>query len=102
MGVSFLQSLYDSPGPFASVYLDMRRATEDAPKVIELRWRALHRELAEQGTPAATVEAIDRVVAEENTQRESGTLAVFAADGEVVHFDLLPGQPRAELARYAP
>ncbi|GAB3968591.1 Vms1/Ankzf1 family peptidyl-tRNA hydrolase [Actinoallomurus acanthiterrae] len=102
MDVTFLKSLYDIPGPFASVYLDMRRATEDAAKVIELRWRALHRELVEQGTPAATVEAIERVVAEENIQRESGTLAVFAADGEAVHSEVLSGTPRAELARYAP
>jgi Bacterial archaeo-eukaryotic release factor family 2 len=102
MDVTFLKSLYDSSGPFASVYLDMSRTTEDAPKLIELRWRALQRELSDQGTPPATIEAIERVVAEENTQRESGTLAVFAADGEVVHYEALPGTARAELARYAP
>jgi hypothetical protein len=102
MDVTFLKSLYDSPGPFASVYLDMRRAREDAPKVIELRRRARQRELAEQGAPPATIEAIARIVDEENTRRESGTLAVFAAGGEAVHYEVLPGAPLAELARYAP
>lgn len=102
MDVTYLKPLYDRPGPFASVYIDMRRTTEDAPKVIELRWRARQRELVDQGTPPETVEALDRIVAEENTQRESGTLAAFAAGGEVVHHELLPGPTLAELARYAP
>jgi hypothetical protein len=102
MDVSFLKSLYDSPGPFASVYLDMRRMTEDAPKVIKLHRRARQRELADQGAPPATIEALVRLVDEENTRRDSGTLVAFAADGEVVHYEVLPGQPRVELARYAP
>lgn len=102
MDVTFLKPLYDRPGPFASVYLDMRRTTEDAPKVIELRWRALQRELADHGAPAETIAAIGRVVAEENRQRESGTLAVFASGGEVAHYELLGGDPRAEIGVYAP
>jgi hypothetical protein len=102
MDVSFLKSLYGRSGPFASVYLDMRRTSEEAPKVIELRWRALRRDLAEQGAPNETVEAIGRVVARENRQRESGTLAAFAAGGEIAHYEVLPGPPRAERARYAP
>ncbi|MEV5711577.1 hypothetical protein [Actinoallomurus sp. NPDC052274] len=102
MDVSFLKSLYDSPGPFASVYLDIRRITEDAPKAIELRRKARQRELADQGAPASMIEAMVRLVDEENTRRESGTLAMFAADGEVVHHEVLPGAPRVELAKYAP
>jgi hypothetical protein len=102
MDVSFLKSLYDRPGPFASAYLDMRRAMEEAPKVIELRWRALRRDLVEQGAPGDTVEAIERLVERENRQRESGTLAAFAAGGEIAHHEMLPGPPRAELARFAP
>ncbi|MFL6052165.1 MAG: Vms1/Ankzf1 family peptidyl-tRNA hydrolase [Actinoallomurus sp.] len=102
MDVTFLKSLYDSSGPFASVYLDIRRITEDAPKAIELRRRARQRELVEQGTPPAMIEAMVRLVDEENAQRESGTLAMFAAGGEVVHYEVLPGEPRVELAHYAP
>jgi Bacterial archaeo-eukaryotic release factor family 2 len=102
MDVSFLKSLYDRPGPFASAYLDMGRAMEEAPKVIELRWRALRRDLDEQGAPGHTVEAIERLVERENRQRESGTLAVFASDGEIAHHEMLPGAPRAELSRFAP
>lgn len=102
MDVSFLKPLYDRSGPFASVYLDMGRAMEEASKVIGLRWRALRGELAEQGAPDETAEAIGRLVARENRQRESGTLAVFASAGEIAHHELLRGPPRAERARYAP
>lgn len=102
MDVTFLRPLYDRPGPFASVYLDMRRATEDAPKVIALRWRALRRELAGQGATPDTIEAIGRIVEEENHRRDTGTLAVFASDGKVAWYDVLPGPTRAEMAVYAP
>lgn len=102
MDLTFLKPLYDRPGPFASAYVDMRRTTEDASKVIELRWRARQRELVEQGAPAETIEAIGRVVAEEDRRRDSGTLAVFASGGEIAHYEVLAGEPRAEMAVYAP
>ncbi|MCO5993248.1 baeRF2 domain-containing protein [Actinoallomurus rhizosphaericola] len=101
MDLSFLKSLYDSSGPFASVYLDIRRITEDAPKAIELRRKARQRELADQGAPPAMIEAMARLVDEENGRRESGTLAMFAADGEVVHHEVLQGPPPVEVALYS-
>lgn len=100
MDLSFLRALYDRPGPFASVYLDMRRT--EASRALEVRRHVRCKELADQGAPPETIEAVERVVREEKEQRESGCLAVFASGGEVVHSALLDGPPRAESARYAP
>ncbi|MDN3352175.1 hypothetical protein [Actinomadura sp. DC4] len=97
MDLLFLRALYDHPGPFASVYLDMRRT--EASRTVEARWHARRRELAGQGAPPETVEAIERVVRDE---REPGCLAVFATGDEVVYAKVLDGPPRAESARYAP
>jgi hypothetical protein len=100
MDLSFLRTLYDRPGPFASVYLDMRRM--EAPRAIEVRWHVRCKELADQGAPPETIEAIERVVRDEKERRESGCLAVFACGDEVAYTALLEGPPSAELARYAP
>jgi Bacterial archaeo-eukaryotic release factor family 2 len=100
MDLSFLRALYERPGPFASVYLDMRRT--EASRTVEVCRHVRCKELADQGAPPETVEAVERVVQDEKERRESGCLAVFASGGEVVHSALLDGPPRAESARYAP
>jgi hypothetical protein len=102
MNLSFLKPLYDRHGPFASVYLDMRRTDEEAARAIEVRWHARRKELADQGTPAETIDAVESVVRDVRDGRESGCLAVFAAGGEVAHRELMTGEPRADLARYSP
>jgi release factor family 2 len=100
MDLSFLRALYDRPGPFATVYLDMRRT--EAPRVVEVRRHVQRKELADQGAPPETIAAVERVVGDEKERRESGCLTVFASGGEVVYAALLDGPPREELARYAP
>jgi hypothetical protein len=100
MDLSFLRALYDRPGPFASVYLDMRHT--EASRTIEVRRHVRCKELADQGAPPETIEAVERVVRDEKEQRESGCLVVFASGGEVVYSVLLDGPPGTEPARYAP
>lgn len=89
MDLSFLKSLYERPGPYASVYADLSRTTEDASKAAELRWRALREELEGQGTPPDTLHAIEQTIEEELRDRRSEGLAIFAADGEVLHMERL-------------
>ena len=89
MDLSFLKSLYERPGPYASVYADLSRTTEDASKAAELRWRALREELEGQGTPPDTLHAIEQTIEEELWDRRSEGLAIFAADGEVLHMERL-------------
>ncbi|MFA1547803.1 baeRF2 domain-containing protein [Actinomadura chokoriensis] len=102
MDLAFLKTLYQRPGPYATVYADLTRTTEDAAKAAELRWRALHADLEDQNTPKPTLRAIDRTIEEELALRRSEGIVVFAADGEVVHTERLPGPPRATRATLAP
>ncbi|MQY06190.1 baeRF2 domain-containing protein [Actinomadura macrotermitis] len=102
MDLSFLKPLYRRPGPYATVYADLTRTAEDAAKATGLRWRALRADLEAQRAPAETLHAIEEVVAEELAERRSEGLVLFAADGEVVHAERLPGPPRADLAHVGP
>jgi antitoxin (DNA-binding transcriptional repressor) of toxin-antitoxin stability system len=100
MDLSFLRALYDRPGPFASVYLDMRRT--ESPRAVEVRRHVRCKELADQGAPPETIGAVERVVQDEKEQRESGFLAVFACGREVAYSVLLDGPASSVPARYAP
>ncbi|MFB4304456.1 Vms1/Ankzf1 family peptidyl-tRNA hydrolase [Actinomadura sp. NTSP31] len=102
MELSFLKTLYQRPGPYASVYADLTRTTEDASKAAELRWRALRADLEAQHAPAATLRAVEQAVLDEMALRRSEGFVIFAADGEVVHRDRLPGPPRVPHATVAP
>src|SRR4051812_22252559 len=102
MELSFLRPLYERPGPYASVYVDLTRETEETPKAPELRWRAVREELAEQDVPPDTLRAVADTVRQELDNRWSGGLVVFAARGEVVLSQRLEEAPRRPLARVAP
>jgi hypothetical protein len=102
MELSFLRPLYERPGPYASVYADLTRTTEEVPKIPELRWRALREELAAQDVAPETRRAIEDAVERELDQRWSGGLAVFAAHGEMVLSERLPAAPRRPLAHAGP
>ncbi|HEX7745873.1 MAG TPA: Vms1/Ankzf1 family peptidyl-tRNA hydrolase [Micromonosporaceae bacterium] len=102
MELSFLRPLYARPGPWASVYLDASRDTEDAAAAIELRWRALREHLAEQGAEPATVDALDLALRRHEPWPGEYGLAAFATDGTVIQTEYLPAPPRKDLADYGP
>lgn len=102
MDLAFLKTLYERPGPYASVYADLTRTTEDAVKAVELRWRALRADLEDQNTPEDTLRAVERAIDEEIVMRRSEGVVVFAADGEVVHRERLDGPPRTPRATLGP
>lgn len=102
MDLSFLKTLYQHPGPFASVYADLTRTTEDASKAVELRWRALRADLEARHAPQGMLRAIEQTIDEEILARRSEGLVIFAADGEVLHADRLPGPPRDPRASLGP
>jgi hypothetical protein len=100
MDLSFIRALYDCPGPFASVYLDMRRT--EAPRAVEVRLHVRCKELADQGAPPETIVVVERVAREEKERPSFGCLAVFASGGEVAYSAMLDGSAREEPARFAP
>lgn len=106
MRLHFLQPLYETEGPYVSVYLNVSRDAEDAPKAIGLRWRAAREDLEGQGADAATLDAVERTVGEAGGRGETPVgpqgQAVFAAGGRVVLNELLPEPPRRTIARFSP
>jgi hypothetical protein len=99
MDLGFLRPLYDRSGPFASVYLDASRDTEDGAAAVELRWRGLRERM---GAPPETLDALDRAISEHTPGVGRYGLAVFGAGGEIVLVEHLPAPPRTELAVYGP
>ncbi|MEE4590563.1 hypothetical protein V2J94_01400 [Streptomyces sp. DSM 41524] len=84
MDVGFLKPLFDRPGPWAGVYMDTSRSTEDAPRRRRLRERFVADQLTGQGADRATCDAVVERLAGEQWARASAGRALFATDGEVV------------------
>jgi len=106
MDVTFLGSVTDHPGPFATVCADVTHTTENADTELDLRVRALADRLAEQGAPEPVVEAVRGRLLEGNEGGEAGTYrgrAVVAGPDGTVLFDApLAAAPRAESAEWSP
>ncbi|MGW6390971.1 baeRF2 domain-containing protein [Streptomyces sp. NPDC055103] len=94
-----LRTLCETPGPIASVYLQLepRPQREDDAR---LRWRTLARQLSGKGADEDTIAALTRRV--DAALPGTGTLAAFAAAGELRHSTILPGDGHADLAVHAP
>src|SRR3954451_15697370 len=106
MDVSFLEPVFSSPGPYATVCADVTHTTENADTELDLRVRAMAERLGEQGAPEAVVEAVRGRLLEGNDGGDAGTLrgraVVVAADGSVGLDQPLTGAPREEVAEWSP
>ncbi|WP_326558706.1 baeRF2 domain-containing protein [Micromonospora sp. NBC_01796] len=102
MELSFLRPIYARPGPWASVYLDASRDSQDARPALDLRWRALRERLAQQRADPATVAALDSVVRGHDPMAGDYGIAAFATDGEVVLTEYLSAPPLKDIAANGP
>lgn len=102
MDLAFLNPLYEHPGPWASVYVDTSRHTEDTPHERHLTARALSRELAGQGADEATCGAVREALEELEHSSEPHGRAIFARAGEVVLDPPLARAPLRDSAHWAP
>ncbi|WP_369213185.1 baeRF2 domain-containing protein [Streptomyces flavofungini] len=84
MQLSFLQPLFDRPGPWATVYFDTAQNDEAGAKRRELSVREACRELEGQGADAATVEAAREALSRIGPADDPAGRVIFAAGGEVV------------------
>ncbi|MFG3073855.1 Vms1/Ankzf1 family peptidyl-tRNA hydrolase [Streptomyces sp. NPDC048225] len=84
MDLAFLHPLYEHQGPWASVYVDLSRHTEDTAHERELTAAAVARELAEQGADDATCQAVRKAVDELRHASDPHGRALFACAGQVV------------------
>lgn len=99
MRLDLLSRLYAGPGPYAAVYLDTTSAVEDAARQIELRWRGLRANLAEQGADQETLAAMDDVVGTDHGAGDGQV--VIAAHGRVLLNQWLPHPPRRDVADWS-
>lgn len=99
MKLDFLHTVYALPPPYASLYIETARSTEDAFKAVELRWRRARESLGAAGADAATLDAMERIVTDPD--RAAPGCAVFAAGGRVGYTEPLPGPP-PPLAEWTP
>src|SRR4051794_41942290 len=74
MDVSFLESVFAAPGPYATVCADVTHTTENADTELDLRVRAVAEKLTQQGAPDEVVEAVRGRLLEGNDGGEAGTL----------------------------
>ncbi|MFE3324374.1 hypothetical protein [Streptomyces sp. NPDC059176] len=84
MELGFLKPLFEHPGPWASVYIDTSRATEDAAKRQELRERSVASQLIEAGADGYTTRAVMDRLAQEPVSGAPPGRALFAAGAEVL------------------
>src|SRR3954462_130913 len=106
MDVSFLETVFSAPGPYATVCAAVTHTTENADTELDLRVRAVAEKLTEQGAPEAVVEAVRGRLLEGTEGGAAGTwrgrAVIAAADGSVVLDQPLVDSPRQELAEWAP
>ncbi|MEO3749391.1 Vms1/Ankzf1 family peptidyl-tRNA hydrolase [Streptomyces sp. B6B3] len=97
MKLAHLSPLLHRPGPWASVYFDTTRTTEDGARQQELRARGTRDRLAEDGADPATREAVYRALVD--LEPRTPGRALFATGGEVV-LDTPLGGPTPESLSY--
>ena len=106
MDVTFLGSVTDHPGPFATVCADVTHTTENADNELDLRVRALLARLSEQGAPESVLEAVRGRLTEGNDGGEAGTYrgraVVAGPDGTILLDAPLAAAPRTETAEWSP
>ncbi|UQA96935.1 baeRF2 domain-containing protein [Streptomyces halobius] len=92
MELGFLKPLFDRLGPWASVYIDTTRATEDAQSRQKLRTRSVASQLIDAGSDPYTCRAVTDRLAHEPASGAPPGRALFAAGAEVV-LDIPLGVP---------
>ncbi|MER5310847.1 hypothetical protein ABT034_23995 [Streptomyces sp. NPDC002773] len=84
MDLDFLKPLLGHPGPWASVFIETSRATEEGAKIQKLRGRAVLGHLVDEGADPATLRAVAARLAAEPASGAPPGRALFATAGEVV------------------
>ncbi|GGW79087.1 baeRF2 domain-containing protein [Streptomyces caelestis] len=103
MDLAFLHPLYEHSGPWASVYVDTSRHTEDTPHERQLTAQAMARQLADQGADEATCRAVRSAIEDLGHSSEPHGRALFARAGEVVLDPPLARPPQGgDWAEWAP
>ncbi|MCB5909256.1 baeRF2 domain-containing protein [Streptomyces pinistramenti] len=103
MRLSLLRPVIDRPGPWISVYADASYRAEDAAGQQELSAKAVTDRLFELGADEATCGAVHEalVTPARGESAANRGRALFAANGEVVLDQRLPGRPTGPFATWS-
>lgn len=99
MDTARLRDLVSAEGPFASVYFDDTHATEDAAKLLDLRWRELREELSAQGADRPILDALESAVRSGQPPAGRSGRALVAAGSTVLVDTELEAPPARPIAR---
>lgn len=100
MDLTFLQPLYETSTPVASLYINTSRDAEDADHAIRVRWDKARDELRDWGIDEATLDAMDTVVgATEGVPGPHGQV-VYAAGGKVLLESTVSEPPQNYFVRF--
>lgn len=77
-----LRSLFEQPGPFVSLYLNIEGAREDADEELSLRWRGMREEALAGGASETALAQLDDVI--DGAQRKGDGLVAFTAGDDLV------------------
>ncbi|PZG94121.1 hypothetical protein C1I97_27975 [Streptomyces sp. NTH33] len=94
MDLAFLNPLYEHPGPWASVYVDTSRRTENMAHEVHLTAQAMARELSRQGADEATCRAVQAAIEDLRHSPDPHGRALFARAGNVVLDPMLARPPQ--------
>ncbi|WP_198319389.1 baeRF2 domain-containing protein [Actinopolyspora erythraea] len=86
MDLTRLRSVYESEGPFATVYLEGRSPSEESGEQLRLRWRDLREQLSGAGVGDGVLDALESHVlgAEAGEEQTNGRVLVATEDAGVV------------------
>jgi hypothetical protein len=106
MDVTFLDAVFNAPGPYATVCADVTHNTETADTELELKVRAITEELSTGGAPGPVVDAVRSQLLQANEGGQLATLRgralIVAADGSVVLDEALADSPRDPVVTWSP
>ena len=102
MDLHLLTALTDTPGPYATVYLDASHDTADAGRTAQLRWDDRRAELADGGADEATLAALDAAVADAPAAGGPAGRDLLAAEGRRLLDRATPEPPARPTATWGP
>ncbi|MFP3712852.1 hypothetical protein [Puerhibacterium sp. TATVAM-FAB25] len=84
MKIDWIKPLLGRPGPFATVYLDATRSADAADKDVVTRWNGVRRTLADQGAPAAVLDAVEDAALKRTRKHGAHGRVIIADDSGVL------------------
>jgi peptide subunit release factor 1 (eRF1) len=93
-----LRSLFDGPGPYASIYVTSDARIENAGIVTQQRWAPLRDRLQTAGATDDILSAVDELVP--TAHRSGACLAVIATPGSNLHVEFGDETPPRDIASW--